>query len=300
MASGDSNTSGISSSHPEDRKKGRRGWRRSLLLVIAILVAFVVYAFAFAKTDVSLDEIQSEQRQESLFNILRALAKPDLIHYDTEDLVVTADVFLPCNGSEPDAITPDASGATIEVTPTCAAPGEMLTVTGSGFEPGKRVVVNFVPISEFDIVLRQGTATVADDGTFTLAFEAPKREFDKPQQIEVITQTNIGGWTNRISVWTDTNLNGIEDATSLPDSEGSLAAYVHQLPDFKVRNPGGVTLIDENNNVLDFISWGGSFEANTGSGTGLISRDLDIDPFDLGEGESIQLTGTGSTPDDFT
>ena len=299
MASGDSNTSGTSSNRPEDRKKGRRGWRRSLFLIIAILVAFVVYAFAFAKTDVSLDEIQSEQRQESLFNILRALAKPDLIHYDTEDLVVTADVFVPCNGSEPDAITPDASGATIEVTPTCAAPGEMLTVTGSGFEPGKRVVVNFVPISEFDIVLRQGTATVADDGTFTLAFEAPKREFDEPQQIEVITQTNIGGWTNRISVWTDTNLNGIEDASTMPDSEEPLATYVHQLADFEVRNPGGVTLIDENNNVLDFISWGGSFEATTGSGRGLVSRDIEIDPFRTGPDDSVQLVGTGVSSGDF-
>ncbi|MFV2000309.1 MAG: ABC transporter permease subunit [Acidimicrobiia bacterium] len=278
---------------------GRRRWRRPLYIAIAILVAFVVYAFAFAKTDVSLDEIQSEQRREQLFKILRALAKPDLIHYDTEDLVVTADVFVPCNGSEPSAVTPDSSGATIAVTPTCASPGETLTVSGTGFEPGKRIIVNFVPLSEFDIVLRQGTTDVADDGTFTLSFETPSRESDEPQQIEASTETNIGGWMNRISVWTDTNLNGIEDPSSLPASDGPLATYVHQLPDFTIRNPGGVTLVDENNNVLDFISWGGSFEAITGSGRGHVSRDIEIDPFDAGSDDSVQLTGTGVSAADF-
>jgi phosphonate ABC transporter permease subunit PhnE len=277
----------------------RRRWRRPLYIAIAILVAFVVYAFAFAKTDVSLDEIQSEQRRVQLFNILRALAKPDLIHYDTEDLVVAADVFVPCNGSTPDAATADPSGATIEVTPACASPGETLTVNGTAFEPGKRVIVNFVPISEFDIVLRQDTTDVTDDGTFILSFETPARQSDEPQQVEVVTKTNIGGWMNRISVWTDTNLNGIEDPSSLPATNGPLSTLVHQLPDFTIRDPGGATLLDENNNVLDFISWGGSFEATTGSGRGHVSRDIGIDPFDPGPNDSVQLIGTGVSADDF-
>ncbi len=61
-----------------------------------------------------------------------------------------------------------------------------------------------------------------------------------------------------------------------------------------------MTLVDENNNVLDFISWGGSFEATTGSGRGLVSRDIGIDPFSVADGESLQMTGTGSVPEDFT
>jgi phosphonate ABC transporter permease subunit PhnE len=279
--------------------KTKRRWRRPLIIVIAILAAFVVYSFAFAKTNVSLDEVQSERRQQQLFNILRALARPDLIHYDTEDLVVTADVYIPCNGATPNPATSDASGAHIVVTPTCASPGEVFTVDGTGYEPGKRVIINFVPLSDFDIVLRQGTTEVADDGTFTLSFEAPGRESDQPQQIEAITETNIGSWTNRVSVWTDTNVNGVEDAASLPDTDGNLATYSLQLPDFDIRDPGGVTLIDENNNVLDFVSWGGSFEATTGSGTGHVSRDLGVDPFLVGPSDSVQLTGTGATPPDF-
>ena len=299
MADNDRGLSDTPSDQSEDTKNGKRGWRRSLLIAIAILAAFVIYAFAFAKTDVSLEEVKSEQRQQQLFNILRALARPDLIHYDTESLVVRADVYVPCNGTQPDAVTPDASGATFSVSPTCASPGETFTVNGEGYDPGKRVIVNFVPISDFDVVLRQGTAEVSEDGTFTLSFEVPGRESDEPQQIEVITEANIGGWANRVSVWTDTNLNGIEDAGTLPASDGPLSVYAHELPDFDVRDPGGVTIIDENNNVLDFISWGGSFEATTGSGTGHVSRDIGVDPFSTGTDASAQLTGTGDNSEGF-
>jgi len=279
-------------------KKGR-GWRRSLFIIIAILFAFVVYAFAFAKTDVSLDEIQSETRQEQLFRILRALAKPDLIRYDKEDLVVTADVQIPCTGSTPAPATPHESGATIAVDPNCSSPGDTMTVNGTGFEPGKRVDVNYIPISDFGVFLPVGRADVQEDGTFKLAFETPLRENDQPQQVEAITQTNVGSWLNRVAVWTDTNDNGVQDDPSLPDSDEALAQYVLALPEFEIRDPGGMTLVDKNNNVLDFVSWGGSFEAITGSATGLVSRDIGVDPFDVDASQSAQLIGSGASASEF-
>ena len=282
----------------ENGKKSR-AWRRSLYIIIAILVAFVIYAFAFAKTDVSLEEIQSETRQEQLFKILRALARPDLVTYDKTDLVVTADVYVPCNGAEPAPVAPAETGETIVVSPTCAEPGDLFTVTGSGYEPGAKVSINFVPVSDFAIVLSQGRADVAEDGTFTLSFEAPSRTTDDPQQIEAITRSNVGGWRNRVTVWTDTNNNEVQDEETLPDSDAPIAAYLSVLPEFDIRSPGGVTLVDDNNNVIDFISWGGSFEASTGSGTGLVSRDIGLDPFDVGPDDSVQLAGTGTAPEDF-
>jgi len=287
------------------RSKGSKGWRRSLLIVIAILSGFVIYAFAFAKTDVSLEEIQDETRQEQLFRILRALARPDLVHYDKEDLVVTADMYIPCNGSEPAPVTPHPSGAVIAVSPTCAEPGDIVTVTGSGFEPGKLVSISFVPVSDYAVTLPQGRSEVADDGTFVHTFEAPKRKTDEPQQVTATTQTNVGTWRHRVRVWTDTNGNGVRDPATLPETEGGLAVLPIVLPElsgapFEVRSPGGVTLIDTNNNVIDFVGWGGEFEATTGSGTGLTSRDIGVDPYTGSLDESVQLTGTGNVPEDFT
>ena len=192
------------------------------------------------------------------------------------------------------------TGETIVVTPTCAEAGDLFTVNGSGYEPGAMVSVNFVPVSDFDIVLPQGRVEVGEDGTFTVSFEAPSRKTDDPQQVEAITQSNVGGWRNRVTVWTDTNNNGVQDGESLPDTDGAIAAYTSVLPEFEIRSPGGVTLVDDNNNVIDFISWGGSFEASTGSGTGLISRDIGIDPFDVGPESSVQLTGSGTIAEEFT
>ncbi len=289
-----------STDEPKPNGRKGRGWRRSLYIIIAILVAFVIYAFAFAKTDVSLEEIQSETRQEQLFRILRALARPDLVTYDKTDLVVTADVFVPCNGAEPAPVTPAETGATIAVTPTCAETGDLFTVNGSGYEPGAKVSVSFVPVSDFEIILPQGRVEVEEDGTFTLSFEAPSRKTDDPQQVEAITQSNVGDWRNRVTVWTDTNKNGVQDGEALPDADDPLSAYASVLPEFDIRSPGGVTLVDDNNNVIDFISWGGSFEASTGSGTGLTSRDIGFDPFDVGPDESIQLTGNGTIAEDFS
>ena len=280
-------------------KGKRRGFRRTLFIVIAILTVFVVYAFAFSKTDVSLEEVKSEQRQSQLFKILRALARPDLIRYDKEAVVIDQDVFIPCNGQEPLPPVPHESGATISVTPTCADPGEILTVTGSGFEPGQAVRINFVPISEFLIVLKQDTIDAAEDGTFTLSFEVPERASDLPQQVQAVAQTNIGSWFNRVEVWTDTNGNGIQEFSTMPESENGLAAHALILPEFDIRDPGGVTLIDDNNNVIDFISWGGSFEATTGSGTGHTSRDIEADPFDAASTDSYQLVGQGEVAMDF-
>ena len=51
---------------------------RSLMLGIAIILGIIIYAYGFQVTQVSLDEINSPRRQESLTRVLRALARPDL------------------------------------------------------------------------------------------------------------------------------------------------------------------------------------------------------------------------------
>ncbi|KAA3640726.1 MAG: hypothetical protein DWP92_02500, partial [Armatimonadetes bacterium] len=119
-------------------QKQRKGWRRALTLTIIVLSVFVVYAFAFAKTDVSLEEIQSETRQQQLFKILRALAHPNLITYDKRDVVISTDVYVPCDGQNPDQASASEEGGTVTVAPNCANPGDEITVTGTGFQPGQR------------------------------------------------------------------------------------------------------------------------------------------------------------------
>jgi phosphonate ABC transporter permease subunit PhnE len=284
---------------PEETKQRPRRFRRILIIVIGLAIAFIVYAFAFERTDVSLDEIQSETRQEQLFRILRALVRPDLITYDTEELPIGVDVFVPCEGASTAPASSDVEGRTLTVTPGCAAPGETMTITGSGFEAGKEVRLQFVPVSDFDVVLPIERVEAGESGAFTTTFEAPERTSEEPQQVLAVTSVNVGSWFNRVPVWTDTNVNGVEDPNELPLSDAGLSASPLLMPTFSIRDPGGVALVDENANVLHFISWGGEFEATTGRAAGLTSTDIGADPFIDPTVESVQLTGPGENVEEF-
>ena len=76
---------------------------RSLLtlifLILAAVIGIVVYALAFQQTEVRLDEITSETRQQSLARILRALAQPNLVTYDTEPTITEVELGVPCGPS---------------------------------------------------------------------------------------------------------------------------------------------------------------------------------------------------------
>ena len=285
---------------PQETQQRPRRFRRIVVILLVLAVVFVVFAFAFERTDVSLDEIQSETRQEQLFRILRALVRPDLVTYDTNELSIGVDVFVPCEGAASAPASTDIEGRTLTVTPGCAAPGETMTITGSGFETGKEVRLQFVPVSDFDVVLPIERVEADENGGFTAAFPAPERTSDQPQQVIGVTSVNVGSWLNRVPVWTDTNGNGVEDPKQLPPSDSGLSASPLPLPTFTIRDPGGVALVDENANVLHFISWGGEFEATTGRAAGLTSVDIGADPFTDPAVESVQLTGTGENVEDFS
>ena len=48
------------------------------------LLTMIIFAYGFQVTKVSLKELSSEQRQESLTRVMRALARPDFFEYDEE------------------------------------------------------------------------------------------------------------------------------------------------------------------------------------------------------------------------
>ncbi|MFZ6053527.1 HYR domain-containing protein, partial [Halocola ammonii] len=64
--------------------------------------------------------------------------------------------------------------------------------------------------------------------------------------------------------------------------------------------PDGLALVDESDNVVEFISYEGSFTAADGPAMGLTSTDIGVaETSSTPIGESLQKTGTGSTGGDF-
>ncbi len=202
--------------------------RRRLYIVLGFFAAFLLYGYAVQETDVDLAEVQSETRRESLVRIMRNLAHPNLVTYDSEEVAISVDVLVPCPEG---AVGPEADTTTdpyIVVTPSCANPGDIVTIAGVGFQAASTGRTKFWPESEFGAFRDLETFTVATDGSFEITAEIPDRESDSFQQIEAIAGVQMGSWLNRAVSWTDTNKNDVRDEKTMPDS-GTLEMDVPAL-----------------------------------------------------------------------
>src|SRR5262249_60875337 len=92
----------------------------------------------------------------------------------------------------------------------------------------------------------------------------------------------------------------------IPDSTGNGFGFLtFTLPQDGLQNgsPDGLALVDNLGNVVEFISYEGTFTATTGPAAGLTSVDVGVlEPGTAGgpNGTSIARIGTGNDPTDFT
>lgn len=247
---------------PPRRRVGQSRFRRPFVIVLGIVVAVAVYALALQQTQVDLTQITSETRQRSLTNILRALAQPDLVTYDTTEDVLEVDISVPCGP------TTGNGDPRITVSPSCGDPGDTVTVTGTGFAPREEVELRFVPDTELDITLRLATATTNSEGTFAVDATLPDRPSDQPQGIRVVTEERIGTWGDRVEVFTDANENGVEDDPIVP-AAGTYSFALAGNPDIPA-----VALVNPAGETAHFVTTGESFEAIGGVARGQIAIPL--------------------------
>ncbi len=253
---------------PAPPRGPERGARRRFLIVLAIVGAIVTYALAFDYTEVDLEAAASPARQESLTRIMRALARPELVTYDTTEVVRDLDVAAPCGPP-----TPTSSVGGVTVAPACAAPGETMTVTGEGFAPGEVVQVNWIPTTDENVFLAMGRTRADDAGDFTVEFEVPDRPSDETQRLEVITAERVGTWGDRVEVWTDTNENGVRDEPQIGEA-GSIVATVDGSPP----EVAAVALVDPGRSIETFVSFGDAFTATAGLANGATAAPIGEEP----------------------
>ncbi|MBD1873426.1 endonuclease/exonuclease/phosphatase family protein [Nodosilinea sp. FACHB-131] len=120
--------------------------------------------------------------------------------------------------------------------------------------------------------------------------------------------TNLTGWrivryngANGLVYTTPTaneTLSGL-----IPDQGNGFGTVVVNYPSNGLQNgaPDGFALVNNLNQVVQFLSYEGSFTAVDGPAAGLLSTDIGVSQPDTeGVGASLQLTGTGTTYEDFT
>ena len=170
-----------------DKKQDQRK-RRTWIVLIFVVFGFLTYAYGVDATGVTLEEIEDEQRQTNLFRILRALAHPDILERDTDEVQIAAEIYVPCQANQPAPL--DDSGAYIEIVPPCGDPETDVLVRGRGFAAGSEGPISFIPPS--GVSLGIGEFIVEEDGTFETTVTLKDRPSEEVQFIRVTARQEVG------------------------------------------------------------------------------------------------------------
>ena len=108
---------------------------RRLVVILLIVLGFVIYAYGWGVTDISLKETQDETRQSSVQRALRELLSPDIFDQDSTAESATTNFQKECTDQTLEQPSHGDDKPYIELSPDCAVRGDILTVKGSGFVP---------------------------------------------------------------------------------------------------------------------------------------------------------------------
>ncbi len=154
--------------------KKQRSPLQSIGLGLAVLLILVVYAYGFQVTKVNFKETSSERRLTQLTRILRALAHPDIIEYEQEEVIVDAPIYLPCPETEIIIPEPDKSGPYLVTDVPCVSSKEFVLLEGFNFPPDSKGPINFLTTT--GAILQLGNFEVDEDGSFQIRIQMPTRQ----------------------------------------------------------------------------------------------------------------------------
>lgn len=165
--------------------------KKSIFLGLAVLLGLIIYAYGFQVTKVNFEKTRSERRLTQLTRIIRALAHPNIIEYEQDELEVETPVYLPCPEGEITPPEPDTSGPYLVLNPACASPGEFIVVEGHKFTPETKGPINFIPPSGASLTI--GGFTADSEGNFEQRVKLPNRQpLEEAQIIRAISRRNVG------------------------------------------------------------------------------------------------------------
>jgi uncharacterized protein len=127
---------------------------------------------------------------------------------------------------------------------------------------------------------------------------------DTGESIEIAgpANTDLTGWTlvlyngNGGLAYNTINLSG-----SIPQQQNGYGTLFYPTNGLQNGAPDGIALVDGGSNVVQFLSYEGSFTAVDGPAMGLTSTDIGVEEsYETLIGNSLQLAGVGEMYEDFT
>ena len=114
--------------------------------------------------------------------------------------------------------------------------------------------------------------------------------------------TDLAGWSLVLYNGNGgASYNTISLSGTIPDQQAGYGTLNFAATNMQNGAPDGIALVDAANNVIQFLSYEGSFAAVDGPANGMTSEDIGVsESSSTPVGHSLQLTGTGTTYEDFT
>jgi len=162
------------------------------------------------------------------------------------------------------------------------------------------MVVALLPLSAVPAVAGSGPSVLP----FINELHYDNTGGDTGEAVEVAgpAGTDLTGWSivlyngNGGAFYDTINLSG-----TIPDQDSGYGTLSFARAGIQNGAPDGLALVDASNTVVQFLSYEGSFTAVGGPADGMTSTDIGVSESGSGAvGNSLQLTGTGTTYDDFT
>ncbi|RMG94041.1 MAG: ExeM/NucH family extracellular endonuclease [Chloroflexi bacterium] len=170
----------------------------------------------------------------------------------------------------------------------------------------KKYLLALALISAFALLLGMRAPTYAATTVFINEIHYDNSGTDTGEAIEIAgpAGTDLTGWSLVLYngstglTYSTTTLNG-----TIPNQQNGFGTVSISYPTNGIQNgaPDGIALVDATNTVVQFLSYEGTFTAGDGPAAGMTSMDIGVsESSSTAAGDSLQLTGTGSTYEDFT
>ncbi len=189
-----------------------------LLVLLAIVIGVVIYAYGWTATDISLDEVQDPVRQASVQRAMRELLSPDLFTRDRENRSFYVEFAIGCPGGDlPEGRADSGDSAYVVFSPPCADSDEVITVEGFRFPADAiaRIQLAREGAQKLPFKLTTSAASTGEtsdeavfdidsDGYFKVSVKVPKGRGLSGAVHRVEVQTAVpSGWP-RLSATTET------------------------------------------------------------------------------------------------
>jgi phosphonate ABC transporter permease subunit PhnE len=165
---------------------------KSLGVGLAAIIVILIFAYGVQVTDVNFETTRSEDRLTQLRRVLRLLARPDILEYETIETEIEVPFYLPCpTGQEITLPEPDTEAPYLVPSVSCGSPEETISIEGFNFAPDSRGPIDFITAS--GVKKNLGSYQTDSTGYFKIKVELPIRQpVAEAQHIRATTSVRVG------------------------------------------------------------------------------------------------------------